>query len=347
MKIFICVLFLLPSNSLAFPNNLWGIAAHTQKPTITSLLPIGSLSTGGGTLTLTGTGFNQGFSITVDGVTCAGLSVKSTTLATCTIPANSAGNSTIEKVLVSIKNPASETVSKNFYYIGAPTLWLDATDPATMFTNNGCTTVAGNGASVRCLRSKVGSVDFQQSTSGNRPTLVSTTETYLSFDGTSDSLDSDGSYAQRTFFATAWLNSGFPAYTGLYADEANTDKRNIRIEADASPIHFRGNGLYNEDANDFTSDNGASSLRINGSVGNTVTTGAYFLLQAEAKTNFTSSGRISQSDFSRWWKGRLREILVYSSALTDSQRQSVEGFLACRAGLGTALPTDHPARNCP
>ena len=58
----------------------------------------------------------------------------------------------------------------------------------------------------------------------------------------------------------------------------------------------------------------------------------------------TSSNRIGNLWASNMFFGQMHEILVYSNALTTSQRQQVEGYLAWKWGLQTSLPTTHPFR---
>ena len=47
---------------------------------------------------------------------------------------------------------------------------------------------------------------------------------------------------------------------------------------------------------------------------------------------------------SAWYKGRIGEIILYSTALSNQQRQKVEGYLAAKWGLQTSLPSNHPYR---
>jgi hypothetical protein len=43
-----------------------------------------------------------------------------------------------------------------------------------------------------------------------------------------------------------------------------------------------------------------------------------------------------------FWSGFFGEIILFNTALTTSQRQQVEGYLAAKWGLGMNLPTTHP-----
>jgi hypothetical protein len=47
------------------------------------------------------------------------------------------------------------------------------------------------------------------------------------------------------------------------------------------------------------------------------------------------------------WCGDLAEVLIFSTALTTSQRQQVEGYLAHKWGLTSSLPSKHPYRPLP
>jgi hypothetical protein len=48
---------------------------------------------------------------------------------------------------------------------------------------------------------------------------------------------------------------------------------------------------------------------------------------------------------SEYWNGAIGEVLVYNVALTDTQRQKVEGYLAWKWGLQGSLPAGHPYKS--
>jgi hypothetical protein len=48
---------------------------------------------------------------------------------------------------------------------------------------------------------------------------------------------------------------------------------------------------------------------------------------------------------SRYLDGNISEILVYDSALSNTDRQNIEGYLAWKWGLQSALPASHPYNN--
>ena len=51
--------------------------------------------------------------------------------------------------------------------------------------------------------------------------------------------------------------------------------------------------------------------------------------------------------FVQWTQGYACEVLLYNNALSDGQRQQVEGYLAWKWGINTSLPITHPNRFMP
>ena len=82
-------------------------------PAVTTVSPIAGPEAGGGTLTLTGTGFRTGASITVGGTACTSVSVSSLTSATCILPAKTAS---VTAYTVTLTNTDFQTGSKPTAY---------------------------------------------------------------------------------------------------------------------------------------------------------------------------------------------------------------------------------------
>ncbi len=55
----------------------------------------------------------------------------------------------------------------------------------------------------------------------------------------------------------------------------------------------------------------------------------------------------TQSPNTLFFRGAISEVLVYNTALTTAERQTIEGYLARKWGRSSALPTLHPFRNIP
>ena len=106
-------------------------------------------------------------------------------------------------------------------------------------------------------------------------------------------------------------------------------------------------GINNASASLFTSDANA--------VTNTAFQNVYLpsapnvsLLSVSGITGTTRyQGICYDRDIHIGWCGDLAEVLIFSTALTTSQRQQVEGYLAQKWGLTTSLPSTHPYKKLP
>jgi uncharacterized repeat protein (TIGR01451 family) len=54
------------------------------------------------------------------------------------------------------------------------------------------------------------------------------------------------------------------------------------------------------------------------------------------------AGQTCGSSFMMFFAGTIGEMIVYSAALSTAERQFVEGYLACKWGIQSQLPTSHP-----
>jgi hypothetical protein len=110
-------------------------------PTITTFSPSAGKLAGGTTLLITGTGFFAGATAAVGGVTCSNVVVSSTTLASCTLPAQAAGAYTVELTNI---DALSGTSATSYTYQPAPT--VTSVSPTSGFLAGGATmTVTGTG----------------------------------------------------------------------------------------------------------------------------------------------------------------------------------------------------------
>lgn len=98
-----------------------GVSAFTYRgaPTITGISPIVGPLAGGSFVTINGTGFYTGSTVTLGGLACTGVTVVSPTSITCTTPANIAG-----AVGITVTNADTQSVSlpAAYTYQAAPTV---------------------------------------------------------------------------------------------------------------------------------------------------------------------------------------------------------------------------------
>ena len=95
----------------------WRQLDNQAPPTITAVNPPSGLYTLATAVTITGTGFNQGLEVLVDGVTATNITAVSATQITATTPAGSIGTKVLK-----ITNPDGQYVTGNFTYNPLPTI---------------------------------------------------------------------------------------------------------------------------------------------------------------------------------------------------------------------------------
>jgi hypothetical protein len=61
--------------------------------------------------------------------------------------------------------------------------------------------------------------------------------------------------------------------------------------------------------------------------------------------NLFNIGRFSGGGL--YWRGAIGEVIAYNSALSTTQRQQIEGYLAWKWGLQSSLPAGHPYQTVP
>jgi len=100
---------------------------------------------------------------------------------------------------------------------------------------------------------------------------------------------------------------------------------------------------------------GATSIPINttslrGGIANT-SNSSLFYNGTQAATGTLGSGYINglilgaRFSTNLQWTGTINEILIYSGALSTSDRQQAEGYLAWKWGTQSSLPSDHPYKS--
>lgn len=146
---------------------------YLDAPTLTSISPVGGPLAGGTSVTITGTNFYTGATVTFNGASCSGLTVVSSTTITCTTPGGLAGAAT-----VIVTNVDGQTASSGALYTYANSPTVSGTSPAygpigggTAVTitgsgfQNGATATFGSGSPVACTFNSINSVTCNSSLS--------------------------------------------------------------------------------------------------------------------------------------------------------------------------------------
>jgi len=232
-------------------------------------------------------------------------------------------------------------------------LWLDGADTSSMTFSSGTTiniwrdkSGLGNNATA------TGSPTLAQNSINGVQAVTGAVGTYftgaLSFSGTS-----------FTCFAVATTNYGLPNFS------SSGDQRLVSL-ANGGNVDYNSSGgvipLFNQysTSNIATYNNALGNVASNAIVRNTPFMAATQYNGTIASLWFNgSAGSFSSSSTNsftvtkygignqanptiEYWSGFIGEILFFNTAISISDRQQVEGYLAQKWGLQTSLPATHP-----
>ena len=242
-------------------------------------------------------------------------------------------------------------------------LWMDGADTTTMTTS---------GTTITQMRDKSGN-GYNTTVIGGAPALTTNAINGLSaiyFNGSSYMTGCNANTtATGTFFLIATLASGQGAnqiYTSAYCFSRAVAGATCYGEVQSinglscqgaatslalSPQRTNANGPtytlsnYNTAFMHTTVCNGTTMAGYgNGnSLGTTSSTGNF------AITFYNIGSQTSQSPifYNYNWTGYVGELIAFNNALSDPQRQQIEGYLAWKWGLQSFLPSNHPYLNVP
>jgi len=237
-------------------------------------------------------------------------------------------------------------------------LWMDAADTSTMTTS---------GTTITRMNDKSGNA-YNTTVIGGAPALTANAINGLSaisFNGSSYMTGCNANTTTTgTYFVVATLASGQGAaqqYTSAYVfgravsgsacyNEIQSINglacQNVATSLALSPQRNNGNGPiytlsnYNTAFMHTTVCNGTTMAGYgNGnSVGTTSSSGNF------AYTFYNIGSQTSQAVifYNYNWTGYIGEVIAFNNALSDAQRQTIEGYLAQKWGLTANLPAGHP-----
>jgi hypothetical protein len=236
-------------------------------------------------------------------------------------------------------------------------LWLDANDAST---------ITLNGSTVSQWRDKSGNARHaSQATVANQP-MYSATEFNgngrIRFDGTNDSL----SIASTALFSSGNANlSMFFVYSsiassGYGAIFANYIAGNLEVLYATSGLGYAMPwGLYNNAPMDLASGGYVQNKKsIIGAIRNSGVFTGYTDGTTDLSVSNSASVYTESNTQSQWYIGsnnvggenanvEIAEIILVNSAISTTDRQRLEGYLAWKWGLVANLPSGHPYKNSP
>lgn len=219
--------------------------------------------------------------------------------------------------------------------IAGRVLWLDGADGASITSSSGAITAVDDKSDSNLTATASGTAS---------PTLVADAQngrSVMRFDG-NDSLALGSSIQYRTIFVVAKFSGGatFNDYNGIIGDSTGSSPNNGHVLNAVSGTTKLGTATSN-----FTNAY-KNGYAVAGSGGhdfspiNTYWIGGFEL--PAAQTNTTSAIGLINGGAGRTWNGDIAEVIVYNTTLTESQRQSVEGYLSTKWGITVAVAPTAP-----
>jgi PKD repeat protein len=230
---------------------------------------------------------------------------------------------------------------------GGAAMWLDASDASTFsFSDNGITEWrdrSGNGRNAED--------GFLSSTRPTRGDDLIGGRPAVAFDGSNDVLTFNGSSITNSDYTVAAVTARTsPKSTNYYlGGTQSSNNRNLHVgwRSDTVMTHAQyGNDMDASVAGHSTPQPTLQVSRHSGSTGKTM-----YLDGSQASTNSSTTGLLSWTGAavgrynSSYFQGNVGEVLLVSSALSDADRQRLEGYLAHKWGTTASLPANHPYKS--
>lgn len=238
-------------------------------------------------------------------------------------------------------------------------LWLDATDTAT---------VLRSGSQVTQWTDKTGTTNLTQASASLQPTYLSTsfngrpTLQFTAVQGSSYNVLASASTSlynsitSFSYFSVSRVISPAPSYPSPFSIQ---NKVSFYLNGLNNSSGFVGTNIWTYQGTTFVANPNTSfpydtntlsclslgttqQFFLNGS--NTISSPPFTF---GSGTNVTINLGYSGYNANDGFNGYISEVIVYTTALTTSQRQQVEGYLAWKWGLQANLPSTHPYKTLP
>ena len=237
-------------------------------------------------------------------------------------------------------------------------LWLDAADMSTLFQDSaGTTPVTTNAQPIGLWRDKSGTGhDFTQATSVNRVTYDTSSKAAIQLSSptflqaSAASLGTVSTSANLTIIMTAstgpsasWqiiLAQWFTGTTRFHLSFQSVTDLTPALYSQSSgslvKYNMSGTMAYNRTYTIGFIANGTSLYMSFMGTSNTTT------MSAALSTNPTSALTIADSRNGNLTDGKIQEIVIYPYAISTTEFQQVESYLAQKWGITSSLPVGHP-----
>jgi len=201
-------------------------------------------------------------------------------------------------------------------------LWLDFADVSSMFTDDGTTNVSTNGDKIYRINDKSGNSNHARNsgTDTTRPTYLPNTKNGKSVGRFTDSAQQMISWTSiNTIRTVFWM---FRAVTSTLAFSLGHATA-YHFHSTTTPPYY----WYGGNASTYVRQ---GNTRVNGQAINHETT---IMPSSLSVCSLVTTGNVSADNFSRdrtqsrWLNAELGELIIYTAALSDTDRGTVETYL--------------------
>ena len=253
-------------------------------------------------------------------------------------------------------------------------VWLDAFDSSTLWQNSDCSAGASpvaatsNSDPVGCWENKSGVANhFVQTTSGKEPTVATNalnSQPVLNFDGSDDLLKASGVFSGAetsasvimlfrdtgstiSFTSPFYFNTVGAPNGGGFGLTADAGPTNYFLWVENWWLNMVGTSIVNVSSYSILSgvwNSGTMELWINGvSKGTTAYASAMGSKASEARIGAFDDGANGGN-----MTGDIAEFFTLDTGLSTTDREKMEGYLACKWGVQSVLPGGHTYKSsCP
>ena len=227
--------------------------------------------------------------------------------------------------------------------IGGLQLWLDSSDNAT---------ITKSGSTLTGWSDKSGNSNSSTSISGSPRISTQYSNQYIDFSSSQISGPVSITNSTLSVFSVCILPDNAGTYSRIVSlgDQSNQDFNDTRYTAALFVFLDTQNiGALRNNTNFSIGSNTLSSPIIAASIFDSANGTIY--VNGTDTNAFASTGNFGINTYSlgsdvwqlaEFFSGSIGEVLIYNTALTLSQRQLIEGYLAWKWGLNAQLPVAHP-----
>ena len=227
-------------------------------------------------------------------------------------------------------------------------VWYDGRDPA------GTSVLPSNGAAVSTWVNKASGSYNATATAGKEATYDATLKALTFVSGKNYSTGYTGAPATETMFVVFKVNPAATSFNntliagelgarGFGAGFANGATNSIGVLNNQVAWLATAGGIYGANAigigtTTVSSTGATTTVALNGGTIYTKTAGTPFTAGTTTYLGIDTTG----GGATYYFAGSAMEIIIYNVALTTTQKQQVEGYLAWKWGVQSSLPYTHP-----